>query len=239
VYSFVWALGDTDRVRLVGSREGLEVSRWVVNKLQGHGGPFSLKRLSSLFVLSALSFVSSAAAATIFTDGFTATDKFDISAGLAAGNFTVASGNVDLISGADPTYGFLCGGASACLDLNGLNQGSVTSTLSTVVGTTYTLTFTLGSAQRGTTASATVSVDSAAPQTFTDPVSGVKTITFVATSTATALTFASNTPGANGDVLSGVTVVSGASTVPEPSTMLLMSLPLLAFGSRAFRRVRA
>ncbi len=205
-----------------------------------------MKRLSSLLFVSALS-LSSLSAATVFSSGLPTTggDVFQIASGGTVGAFTVGGGGVDLLTSSDAQYSNqLCAGIS-CVDLDGTVSsstpgGTVSGTVTLTPGT-YTLTFDLFAAQRSTTASSTVTLSGPASlvnTTYTDGTftPGLQTINItVVTGGSYTLEFASKTPGFYGDLVGGVAINS---PVPEPSTMLLMSLPLLAFGSRMFRRSR-
>jgi len=195
-----------------------------------------LRRLSSLLLVSALSFASSASATVIFSDGLpTLGDTYNA---LTAGNFTVLSGNVDILQGGGP-YGSLCAGSSPCLDLNGDRAGSITSGNLSLAAGTYTLTFTLNNAQRHVVGSTTVTLGSLFNQTYTDPAPGTvsQTIT-VLSATNVPLIFTSNVGDVAGDILSAVSLATYSSPlinpVPEVSSIFLMSVPLLAFV--AYRR---
>jgi hypothetical protein len=194
-----------------------------------------LRRFSSLFLVSALSFASSASAAIIFTDGLpTLTDTYNA---LNAGNFSVLSGNVDVLQGGGP-YGSLCAGAATCIDLNGETAGSITSGGLALAAGTYTLTFTLNNAQRNVIGSTTVTLGSLFNQTYTDPAPGTVTQTItVLSATNVPLIFTSNVGDVAGDILSAVSLISVPLVTPAPevSSILLMSLPLLVFGA-AYRR---
>jgi hypothetical protein len=212
-----------------------------------------LKRFSSLLFVTALSLVSTASAGTVFNSSLPTTGG-DVFNDAAPGTFTVTQSTVDLLTSSSPS-GYatsLCAGIS-CIDLDGTTSssapgGAVSS--GNVINLTspgvYTLTFDLFPAQRGTTASSTVLLangsNTLVNTTYTDGVNtpnGLVTdvITINAANEGTyTLSFASNTPGYYGDLVGNVTV---SSAVPEPSTLLLLSLPLLAFGSKSLRRSRS
>jgi hypothetical protein len=198
-----------------------------------------LTKISRLLI-SICTLVSSGAAATVFTDGLpTGTDLLATTA--FVGNFTVTTGDVDVLQSTG-FFAALCAGSTPCVDLDGDTQGAISSPTLTLTPGTYTLTFTLNSAQRGTVASTTVTLGSLFNKTYTDPAPGIVTQTLtVATTTTVPLVFTSNTPGAQGDLLSAVSLVSTAtspSPVPEPSNLFLLSTgsAFLAFGSLAYRR---
>jgi len=210
-----------------------------------------LKSVSSLLFLSALSFVSCASAGTIFTSSFGGPS--DIFADTnPVGGFTVTNGNVDLLTTGGGMYGViepgLCPGVSACVDLDGNSttaggglQGTLSTASLTLAPGQYTLSFDLFKAS-GTTGSTIVTLGSWT-ETITDGTASANadgeysfTIT-LASGESVPLTFASNNPGYDGNFLADVNLAT-LSPAPEPSTMLLMSLPLLAFGSQMFRRSR-
>jgi hypothetical protein len=206
-----------------------------------------VKRIYSIFLLSALSLASTAMAATVFTDGLVAgpANAYGVT---TAGNFTATVGSVDILQ-SSTYYTYLCAGATTCIDLNGSSQGTISSGDLTLTPGQYELTFTLNNAQRKTLASTTVSLGGFVNQTYTDPAPGLVTADFFVASTSTVdLVFASNIAGGIGDILSGVSlnqfrngdeVIIGSSAVPEPSSAFLLSLPLLGFGAMALKRAQS
>jgi hypothetical protein len=204
-----------------------------------------LKRLSSLLFVSALSFVSTVSAATVWTSNLpNVADAFAATGSI--GNFTVIAGNVDLLTTSGPYTAGLCS-VAPCIDLDGTpGQGAIQGVVNFATPGVYTISYYLFNAQRGATASTTVSFGGLIPTvTYTDNAvvngtpNGLVTQTFnVGAGGNYNLTFTSNNGDYYGDLVADVTV-SSVSAIPEPSTMLLFSLPLLAFGSKAFRRSRA
>ena len=109
-------------------------------------------------------------------------------------------------------------------------QGQLQSNMLFAAGS-YLLSFDLIGSQRGNTAATTVTFGNY-DQTFTLPSSdvtdGIVTNQLVTLSSPGYLLFVSDTPGDVGDVLDNVVVSTAASSVPEPSSLLLMGPALLA-----------
>jgi len=201
----------------------------------------------SLCVLTLLPAVTRGA--TILSENFdTLTPQLTVT---SAGAFTAIGGtNVDIV-GPSNGYGFLCAAPESgnCLDMDGSNgnsQGQIESaSIILNPGTTYFLSFDLIGSGRGLTTSTTVSFGPFS-QTFDlpsgDPTDGivVNTPITVGSTTTTNLVFTSNTPGNVGAVLDDVLITSGtASTVPEPSALMMLTGPvLLAAGVLIRRRSR-
>jgi hypothetical protein len=201
----------------------------------------------SLSILTLLPAVTRGA--TILSENFdTLTPQLTVT---SAGAFTAIGGtNVDIV-GPSNGYGFLCAAPESgnCLDMDGSNgnsQGQIESaSIILNPGTTYFLSFDLIGSGRGLTTSTTVSFGPFS-QTFDLP-SGdttdgivVNTPITVGSTTTTNLVFTSNTPGNVGAVLDDVLITSGtASTVPEPSALMMLTGPvLLAAGVLIRRRSR-
>lgn len=158
----------------------------------------------------------------------------------SVGPFSAIGGtNVDIVGAAN---GFaLCAApeSSVCVDLDGTGgnpQGILQSvSINVLPGVDYLLSFDLIGSGRGSSASATVTFGSY-DQTFnlasadtTDGIVSNALVTFATPGTAN-LTFTSNTPGQVGLVLDNVLLTSSGANAPEPSTALLIALPLLAAG---------
>jgi len=200
-----------------------------------------------------------APAATVLSENFN--ELTPMLSATSVGAFNAIDGtNVDIVGGA--LFGSLCVSpeANTCVDMDGSNgnpQG-ILQTASAIIlnpGTNYFLSFDLIGSERGNTASTTVTLGTSGctgagclyNQTFTlgssDTTSGIVTnapIT-VTSPTTVYLTFTSNTPGDEGDVLDNVLITSSAvvGIVPEPSSMVLMGFALLGVGllGRRLRRL--
>ncbi len=140
----------------------------------------------------------------------TATNNTDIT------GWTVGSGEIDYIG----SYWQASDGTRS-LDLNGTVPGSISQTLATTVGATYAVNFHLSgnpdigptakvvrvSATGGTPAFADFTYDTAIKNnTKTDMMWESDTFTFVASTTSTTITFASQTDGAAGPALDNVSI---------------------------------
>ncbi len=198
------------------------------------------KILISGFTIIALSL--SLGAASVFAAVVGTNGGFE--AGTASGNFStllvgdtsidswsVASGSVDYINGYWPASEGI-----RSIDLNGLEAGSVSQTLSTVVGATYAVTFDLSGNPDSRSdqndpyyspSNKVVSVDATGAQTGTfnfdtavenNTLSSMgwksQAYSFVATGTSTVLTFSSAIPGAFGPAIDNVVITE---TLPTPA----------------------
>jgi hypothetical protein len=158
----------------------------------------------------------------------------------SVGAFSTINGtNVDVVG--EPTFD-LCNGPESgnCVDMNGSGgnpQGQLQSNMTFAAGS-YLLSFDLIGDQRGSTASVTVTFGSY-DQTFTlasgDLSSGIVANAPVTVTTPSQLLFASDVPGDVGLLLDNVVVSTGSTTIPEPSSLLLMGSALIA-GAMALRR---
>jgi hypothetical protein len=152
----------------------------------------------------------------------------------AVGAFSTINGtNVDIVGGS--LYGSLCAAplSGNCVDMDGSGgntQGQLQSKMLFAAGT-YLLSFDLIGSQRGNTASTTVTFGNYS-QEFTlgskDDTDGIVVNQSVTLSAPGSLLFVSDTPGLVGDLLDNVVVSTAASSVPEPSSPLLMGSALLA-----------
>ena len=199
-----------------------------------------MKRQIGIAAIVIAAMVLPAAAATIFSENFNGATVGVKNVGAISGTqFSVASGSVDVLG---TGFGaFLCVGSSSgnCVDLNGDAAGRLSTTSPIVLAAgSYVLTFTLNGSQRGVATSTTVSLGSLFTQTFPEN-SGdlnVFAINFsVASSTSATLTFTSNTSGATGALLDNISL--DTSTVPEPTTFILIGGGLLPIALLARKRI--
>jgi choice-of-anchor C domain-containing protein len=158
--------------------------------------------------------------------------------------WTVGSGGVDLITG----YWQSPPGGGNSIDLDELAPGSVQTSFGTNAGTEYMLSFELSGNPDGGNPVKTVEVDVAGViQTFTfdTSIAGnnesnmkwvLETLTFTATGATTNLKFLSldDPDSAYGAAIGNVSVVA----VPEPGTLALLGVGLLATGGFVRRKSR-
>lgn len=171
-------------------------------------------------------------------------------------NWSVAAGGISLVAGRPSGWGanVAAEAGSQFLILNAAGAGgTITQSLTTTVGTTYELTFSYCAFSNGNnkTAHLIYHVGNVVSDTLAIDTTGVstklltgwltKTISFVATSTSTTLSFGGNDISTNPGALYGVALDNVAcAAVPEPSTTVLwlgatMS-GLLAFAWRKRRK---
>lgn len=154
-------------------------------------------------------------------------------------NWTVGVGNVDLV-------GSLWTAASGLnsVDLNGSKKGEIHQTLTTVVGQKYQFSFELAGNFQGGTAIKNLSVNIGPSGLYAFDTTGKSagnmgwtkySTTFVAVSSATNLSFASNSSGAYGPVIDNVSVTA----VPEPESFAMLLAGLGMMGVIARRRKAA
>jgi len=149
---------------------------------------------------------------------------------------------------------FVAQNGSNWVDLTGLNANSVegvAQAAATTIGHSYTLTFFVGNVDSpatgfGVTSTVNLSANSTPLGSFTNSCTACTTTqawqmftsTFVATSATTNLTFLNADPANDNDNgLDNVSLVdNGPATVPEPSSIILLGVALLAvaFCARSF-----
>jgi len=197
----------------------------------------------NLWLVMALACLAlSAQASTVFSDGFNFTPPaaapfVTVNAGGTIGPWTVGAGGVDWITGYwQPAEG------NGSVDLSGLANGSVSTTLSTVAGQAYTVKFYMAGNPDGAPAIKTLDLQAGnLDELFTFDDAGntlgsmgwiLKTASFTATGSQTTLTFSSEAGTPYGPALDGVTVT----TVPEPATYAFALLGLAGIGLIRRRR---
>lgn len=185
-------------------------------------------RPSLIPALALVLFSSSAAQAIpLFSDNFNGEAQ---ALNTTLDNWTVSDGTIDVIG--TGFFDFYSGNGNY-LDLDGSsgNAGKITTTSNfSFLAGTYTLSFDLGGSTRGDTNTVTVALGSFFSETFTLPSSAplqtfVRTFTFASSNGTGTLSF-DHTGGDNlGLILDNVLLdFSAPTTVPEPSTLALLSL---------------
>jgi hypothetical protein len=155
----------------------------------------------------------------------------------SVGSFnTIGGTNVDIVGNQNGSFfPTLCASPESgnCVDMGGTNgnpQGQLQSTTLFPAGS-YFLSFDLIGSQRGISASTTVTFGNYS-QLFTlgsaDNSSGIIVNQPVTLSSPGNLLFVSNTAGFVGNLLDDVVVSTATSSVPEPSSLLLVGSALLA-----------
>jgi hypothetical protein len=188
------------------------------------------------------------AGTTIFSEDFNGATPQTYYAGGKVGQFTIDSGDLDVIGDLNGSF-FGCpdGPGNNCVDTNGNHPSSISTVLDLVAGNTYRVSFdlagngprdsgiyTLGSSL-GTSGLQTFSIAPGAPY-------AAQFFDYVATTTgATTLTFASQTndsPGYWGPIIDNVRVedMTVPAAVPEPATWAMMLVGFGAVGSSLRRR---
>ncbi len=185
--------------------------------------------MKRVVVLSALAFsltvlTGVSQASIIFSETFD-TVPTSLNTTGTIGNFTVTSGNVDIV-GTFPTYnyGSLCVAPESvnCVDLDGNTNATITSSSISLAAGSYILSFDLNGSQRGPSSSTTVTLASFS-QTYNlaSSSTGAYSVPInVSTPGSYTIVFASNDPGGSdmGALLDNVVL----SSVPEPASVLLM-----------------
>lgn len=184
----------------------------------------------------------SATAVPLFSDNF---DGEALGLNTTLDNWTISDGTIDVIG--NPGFFDFYPGNGRYLDLDGSsgNAGRITtnSTFSFLAGT-YTLSFQLGGSTRGDTNSVTVALGSIFSEVFTlASNAGLQTFTRTITLASAAGSGALSFDHAGGDnlglLLDDVLLDFRApTTVPEPSTLALLSLGGLLAAARRRQSLR-
>jgi hypothetical protein len=198
------------------------------------------------FSLLAAALVSPASATTIFSEDFSGGTPGANSL-LAGTQFSVTSGQVDLVGVTNGSF-FTCAGSGGnCVDLVGSpGEGTIKSSLLTLIaGDNYKISFNVilqGFAPGSSpTSDYNVSLGSGLFNETAIPTYQSLALTFQELSSTTSpLIFESLTSpnGLNGAVISNITVddLGATSAVPEPSTWAMMILGFAGIGFMAYRR---
>ena len=210
--------------------------------------------LAALLAATAMTGLASAAGAATITNG-----SFEVGPAAANGYFaelgfgdtqiagwTVGGNSIDYINPSNPYW--VAQDGTRALDLSGSAPGSISQTLDTVAGQSYTVSFYMAGNPDGAPSTKAMSVDinGLGVQNYSFDASGVvsyanlgwtlETYTFVATGTSSVLTFTDlNTGSPYGAALDNVSISAG---VPEPASWALMIGGFGLAGS-ALRRRRA
>lgn len=202
-----------------------------------------LKSVLPLILLATLTHANAMAPANLVTNGGFESNLVSgqystfslLTQGLAG--WSVGAGSVDVVSNLlwSPSAGV------NSLDLNGSKKGEIHQLLNTVVGQTYELSFDLSGNLFGAPTVKNMSVNVGSDGLYSFDTTGHSTsnmgwnrytTTFVATSTATTLSFASSVSGNAGPALDNISVTA----VPEPGTYAMFLAGLGLIGTIARRR---
>ncbi len=227
------------------SRRTFELQARVVKERkslkQTHSRYLIFSTLSVLALTLALGFQASAT--TIFSDGFNFTNPpstfTTVGSGGTIGPWTVGGNSVDWIGGYwQPAEG------NGSIDMSGNNAGSLSTTLSTVAGQSYTLNFYMAGNTDGGNSVKSLQVQvGSLDQTFHFDTSGqsrgsmgwvLESASFTASGNDV-LKFTSLDNNAYGAALDGVTV---SSVVPEPGSMMLFGSGMLGLAGLLRRRIK-
>lgn len=205
----------------------------------------------TLTLLSLALLTAPAAAAPIFFDDFEA-DAMALGIDTELVNWTVTAGNLDVV-GPGTQWAPLCADSTQCLDMDGTpgaNASITTKSTFDLAAGNYAFSFDYGNNRDdnnwlswsldGLSLGSTVLSDSGMDRTYTSVLQN-----FILDSAVNnvSITFTGGGPASyGGTVLDNVlldftpNVVGGVTTVPEPSSLLLLSMGLATVALRRFRR---